>query len=81
MGKAEAIVAGLGGAANIVEIEPCATRLRSEVHDPGKVDHVQLLGTDEKLTYRQTAEGLRIEMPKRYKPAVDYAAAFKIFLA
>jgi PTS system N-acetylglucosamine-specific IIB component len=39
VGKAESIVAGLGGAANIVEIEPCATRLRSEVRDPAKVDH------------------------------------------
>lgn len=24
---------GLGGATNIVEIEPCTTRLRTEVHD------------------------------------------------
>jgi PTS system N-acetylglucosamine-specific IIB component len=40
--KAESIVAGLGGAANIVEIEPCATRLRTEVHDPAKVDHAAL---------------------------------------
>jgi PTS system N-acetylglucosamine-specific IIB component len=29
--KAERIVAGLGGADNIVEIEPCITRLRTEV--------------------------------------------------
>jgi N-acetylglucosamine PTS system EIIB component len=31
--KAERIVAGLGGANNIVEIEPCITRLRTEVSD------------------------------------------------
>ncbi len=29
--KAEQIIAGLGGVENIVEIEPCITRLRTEV--------------------------------------------------
>lgn len=29
--KAEQIIAGLGGVHNIVEIEPCITRLRTEV--------------------------------------------------
>lgn len=42
MGKAEDIVTGLGGAANIADIEPCATRLRTEVHDPAKVDQAAL---------------------------------------
>lgn len=42
MDKAEAIVAGLGGAANIIEIEPCITRLRTEVHDASLVDDVAL---------------------------------------
>lgn len=36
--KAAAIIAGLGGADNIIDIEPCATRLRTEVRDPSKVD-------------------------------------------
>ena len=36
--KAEQIVAALGGADNIVEIEPCITRLRTEVHDASLVD-------------------------------------------
>jgi N-acetylglucosamine PTS system EIIB component len=36
--KAEQIVAGLGGASNIVEIEACITRLRTEVKDAAKVD-------------------------------------------
>ena len=31
--KAEQILAGLGGAENIVEIEACITRLRTEVED------------------------------------------------
>jgi PTS system N-acetylglucosamine-specific IIB component len=42
MDKAEAIVAARGGADNIVEIEPCATRLRTEVSDGGKVDEAAL---------------------------------------
>jgi PTS system N-acetylglucosamine-specific IIB component len=42
MDKAEAIVEALGGAGNIVEIEPCATRLRTEVSDPAKVDDAAL---------------------------------------
>ncbi|MFC7327558.1 glucose PTS transporter subunit EIIB [Marinactinospora rubrisoli] len=40
--KATAIVAGLGGAANIKEIEACITRLRTEVVDPGRVDQAAL---------------------------------------
>lgn len=40
--KAAAIVAGLGGAANVVEVEGCITRLRTEVVDPGKVDQAAL---------------------------------------
>ena len=35
MSKAEAIIAGLGGADNIIELEPCITRLRTEVRDQG----------------------------------------------
>jgi PTS system N-acetylglucosamine-specific IIB component len=36
--KAERILAGLGGAANVVEVEACITRLRTEVRDPALVD-------------------------------------------
>ncbi|MER6943256.1 PTS glucose/sucrose transporter subunit IIB [Nonomuraea sp. NPDC000554] len=39
---ANAIIAGLGGADNIIEIEPCITRLRTEVHDASKVDQAAL---------------------------------------
>ncbi|GGE59844.1 glucose PTS transporter subunit EIIB [Nesterenkonia cremea] len=42
MGKAEDIVAALGGSGNIVEIEPCITRLRTEVEDASKVDQAAL---------------------------------------
>ena len=40
--QAEKIVAGLGGAANIIEIEPCITRLRTEVEDASLVDEAAL---------------------------------------
>ncbi len=40
--KAEQILAGLGGAGNIIEIEPCITRLRTEVRDPSLVDQAAL---------------------------------------
>jgi N-acetylglucosamine PTS system EIIB component len=40
--KAQEIVAGLGGAGNILDIEPCATRLRTEVRDPSLVDTAAL---------------------------------------
>jgi PTS system N-acetylglucosamine-specific IIB component len=42
MSQAAAILAGLGGAGNIVEIEACITRLRTEVQDPSLVDNAQL---------------------------------------
>lgn len=40
--KADKIVAGLGGATNIDEIEACITRLRTVVVDPAKVDQSAL---------------------------------------
>ena len=38
MTKAEQILAALGGAGNVVELEPCITRLRVEVADPSRLD-------------------------------------------
>jgi N-acetylglucosamine PTS system EIIB component len=38
MTQAEQIVAGLGGRANIVEVEACITRLRTELADSSLVD-------------------------------------------
>ena len=40
--KAEQILAGLGGAANIIDLEPCITRLRTEVKDSTLVDEKAL---------------------------------------
>ena len=45
MGKAENILAALGGADNLVELEPCITRLRVEVVDPSLVDEAALKAT------------------------------------
>jgi PTS system N-acetylglucosamine-specific IIB component len=42
MGKAEDIVAGLGGTDNIEEIEACATRLRTVVNDASLVNEKAL---------------------------------------
>ncbi len=40
--KADKILAGLGGAGNIDEIEACITRLRTVVVDPTRVDTAAL---------------------------------------
>ena len=42
MSKAEQILAALGGDANVVDLEPCITRLRVEVSDAHLVDEVAL---------------------------------------
>jgi PTS system N-acetylglucosamine-specific IIB component len=42
MAQADRIVAGLGGTSNIIEVEACITRLRTEVADITLVDE-QLL--------------------------------------
>ena len=40
--KAEQILAALGGPDNIIEIEPCITRLRTEVKNPSLVNEAAL---------------------------------------
>lgn len=42
MSKAEQIVSALGGYENIVDLEPCITRLRVEVTDPDLIDEENL---------------------------------------
>ena len=42
MSQAEAIIAGLGGSSNILEIEACITRLRTALTDTGLVDETAL---------------------------------------
>lgn len=40
--KAEQILAALGGSDNIIDLEPCITRLRTEVQDGSLVDEAAL---------------------------------------
>lgn len=40
--KAERILAGLGGAGNVIDVEACITRLRTQVRDPALVDQPAL---------------------------------------
>lgn len=42
MSNAEAIVSALGGKENLLDVEPCITRLRVEVEDAEKVDEKAL---------------------------------------
>jgi alpha-L-fucosidase len=53
----------------------------SAATNPGRIGNVQLVGTDAKLKWKQTPEGLRVEMPSGYRAVSDYAAALKISLA
>jgi alpha-L-fucosidase len=53
----------------------------SAATNPGKIGNVQLLGTGERVKWQQRADGLHVELPGSYHPAVDYAAALKIVLA
>jgi alpha-L-fucosidase len=53
----------------------------SSATKPGKVAHVQLIGTDARVHWKQLPGGLRVELPTQYHPEVDYAAALKITLA
>jgi PTS system N-acetylglucosamine-specific IIB component len=45
MSKAQQILDALGGDANIIDIEPCITRLRVELADPSLVDEAALKAT------------------------------------
>ena len=48
---------------------------------PGKIERAELLGTGERLRWKQTSDGLRVTLPAAYKPPVDFAAALKLSLA
>ncbi|MGO9012650.1 MAG: alpha-L-fucosidase [Bryobacteraceae bacterium] len=53
----------------------------SAATQPAKIANVRLLGSGENLTWEQTAAGLRVQLPWQESPAMDYAAALKLFLA
>ena len=48
---------------------------------PGKIEHVALLGTEARVKWKQTAEGLRVTLPAQPGPASDYGAALRVSLA
>jgi alpha-L-fucosidase len=48
--------------------------------NPGRVVNVELLGSGAKLSWKQSAAGLRIEMQGQSQPVSDLAASFKISL-
>ena len=50
----------------------------SAATNPGKILNVQLLGTGQKVTWKQDAAGLHIQLPSEYRAQTDYAAALKI---
>lgn len=52
----------------------------SAATNPGKIEHVELLGTTERVRWHQRADGLHVELPKNYQPKVDFAASLKISL-
>jgi N-acetylglucosamine PTS system EIIB component len=45
MTQAEQILAALGGEDNVIDLEPCITRLRVEIRDTGLVDEDALKAT------------------------------------
>ena len=49
--------------------------------NPGKIEHVTLVGSEAKVKFRQTPEGLRVTLPAQTSPANQYAAALKISLS
>jgi hypothetical protein len=46
---------------------------------PGRVEHVELLGTNKPPTWRQDASALHVTLPDD-RPEADYAAALKIHM-
>jgi len=47
---------------------------------PGRIAHVEVLGTGEKPKWKQTAEALSVTLPRQANPAGVYGAALKISL-
>jgi alpha-L-fucosidase len=52
----------------------------SAATSPGKVAHVEVLGTGAKVDWTQQPDALRVNIPRTYRPLVDYAAALKVTL-
>jgi len=68
----------LGWPSESIAVQSLGTSVKT---NPGKIAHVEVIGTEEKLKWRQSPDGLHVELPKHYRPRVDYAAALKVSLA
>jgi alpha-L-fucosidase len=53
----------------------------SAATSPGKIVRVELVGTDARLDWKQQSDALQVQLPRSYRPKVDYAAALKITVA
>jgi alpha-L-fucosidase len=47
---------------------------------PGKIVQVELIGTDDRVKWKQESAGLRVELPKSFRPQADFAAALRVRL-
>ncbi|HEY5212988.1 MAG TPA: hypothetical protein VIJ38_08200 [Acidobacteriaceae bacterium] len=47
----------------------------------GRIARVELIGTEERVKWRQFPDGLHVDLPMQYRPAVDCATALKVTLA
>jgi alpha-L-fucosidase len=68
----------LGWPAGEVEITSLGTGNKTA---PGKVEHVELLGTGARIRWKQTTESLKVTLPAQPGPASQYGAALKVSLA
>jgi alpha-L-fucosidase len=48
---------------------------------PGRIENVELLGTQERVQWKQLPGSLHLQLPENYRPAVNYAAALKVIVA
>lgn len=54
---------------------------RASRTQPGKIEHVALLGTDARVKWKQTTEALEVSLPTIPSPASQYGAALRVSLA
>ena len=53
----------------------------SAATSPGRIARVELIGSGAPVKWKQLTDGLHVELPKGYRPKVDYAASLKVLLA
>ena len=70
-----AVVLGLPTAPVVVKAMGSAAATQ-----PGRIARVEVLGTNERVRWKQHGDGLHLELPTGYRPKADYAVAFKVSL-